>query len=670
MNLMFSLLLLQLLLFTPGLIGACLYLNIRNVGNHKLLSFLERQSPFGLLFYFISFGTVILAILLIPFYFLNLPVELYEKIFVLLLLYSITNVLINRKLIKELFVTSIRKNNNLIILLIIVSLLTIDYILSLKFKAPLYGDSPVHISRINYILNNGYSISDPYFSKNGLHETRYSYNAQLGLLALYAKILSKNAIWVWQYSYAYSRLIIFLGIFSSFWYFFKKNIRFLYSYLLLFMSPFVLNDYFLFSNFPDRIVFAWIPFFLIGVEELVKKNYALLLLASSILIATTHPLYAAMAIAFLVIRLVVSRKMEIITRASAVLALLILSIPIIVNFLQKNYAKTSQAGFNSAPIAGSEFFTKSFGFIKIGYLHNRINASLLLIILFFTITYLILRSLKNIRLYFTMYFFSSIIGLLVFNIFWLSLFGYIILMKNTRSKLAIGLLIIFFFLFVYNPIFTSITSGKIQNWAIERIQEFNYFALIAPIISLIFWIRLPYQKIKIKLPFFRILLTIFIILIIESNLLNVIPPLYKRVDNSKNIAYQHSLKLTKEIGGFGDLIDNQKIYADPEISIYITAISKNTNIIAINVNNYSLSANTALHEACEKRIADYHNISDLEAGGVSEIILTSNEVKAFGKMLSDSSVRYMGKSGELFLYRLNFNSGNKAKSICSIPYGQ
>ena len=83
-----------------------------------------------------------------------------------------------------------------------------------------------------------------------------------------------------------------------------------------------------------------------------------------------------------------------------------------------------------------------------------------------------------------------------------------------------------------------------------------------------------------------------------------------------------------------------------------------------------MSANTALHEACEKRIADYHNISDLEAGGVSEIILTSNEVKAFGKMLSDSSVRYMGKSGELFLYRLNFNSGNKSKSICSIPYGQ
>jgi len=657
---------LQCLFFSNAIIGISFYLIIKKKHRKKLEHFIQKQSIFGTLFLFTALGTVFLGTLLVPFYALNLSASLFEKVYILLSITSITVLLIKRLQLLE--VVKLKENKRIILALVFIILT--DYLITLIYKAPLLGDAPVHIARVNYILNNGYSIRDPYFSKKGLIDTRYSYNTLLGLMAVYARILSKNAVWVWEYSYAYTRLIIFLGIFTALWNIFKQEYKKYFSYITLAISPLILNNFFSFSNFPDRFVFAWIPLFIIGVLEVLENNNYIFLLISSTLIALIHPLYATMALAFIILCFLFTRKLFLLRRLPIIVSFCILALSVLSNLLIKNYAKTNAAGFNSNPISGSQYFVKNIWFFKIGYLHNQLTFYVISVLLYFIFFSIIHSYILRKKVFIFYYLLSTFLGILLFNLYWLSILGYFVIIQQSRNKTIVALLLLFFFLFVYNPFFITAVDGRVQKWAIERIQEFNFLSLIAPFIALAYWINIPFKKLGVNTPLLVAALSTCAILVVESNFLNTISLVIPSQNLSKIQSNIQRVASLNELEQLSDLTENKTIYANRDISILVPDVSKNTNIIAINVNNYSLSANTALHESCEDTISEKFDYSDLRAAGVSEIILTRYESELYKTYLNKSYIQFIRSAGNLNIYRIRSIDQNEEKSICSIPNGQ
>ena len=182
----------------------------------------------------------------------------------------------------------------------LVAILLTDALASLWIGASVSegSDTYVHLAKINLLLDGRFTLDDPFFGHNGVVESRYHVNLLLGLYALGAHVTHITALQVWDYSFAFWRMLGWLSMFATAWVVLPKVVRWRWSYIVLACVPFLYVYKFYTASYPNRVAGIWFTLIIIGLYRLFRKNDPVLLLVGSVLVALTHPTYAVIAFGF------------------------------------------------------------------------------------------------------------------------------------------------------------------------------------------------------------------------------------------------------------------------------------------------------------------------------------------------------------------------------------
>lgn len=570
-----------------------------------------------------------------------------------------------------------------LLFLCIALVLVFDYVAAVYVKSPLSSDAPVHVSRIRLIAEGHFTISDPYFGNHGVVDARYSTNLLLGLEAVATKLLRTPAINIWYYSYGFYRLVVWAGLFSLAIAFTQKRQRKQVAYILLILAPFMYNLYFRLGEFPDRIVLAWTALFIIGVLKWAQNKGALLMLFASILIAVTHPLNAAMALAFILLVAVISLLMKRIERGqilAMLCALPILAAPVILNLLYPNRIAVSDKAFNAGAISGNNYVLTKYGPFTMARLPELTLALFGLAILYGGFI-LFASKLKHLSMPWaktTLFVLILVAAFLAYVPVFITVIGYITLFRTAKRERRVILVAatVFYWLVIYNPLLMPIIGHRLPPWTIARFQEFNLFALLAPIVG---WLTiLDFPKLHLGLP--KITKTTYVLAPIV--IFVCIPLFYStsRLDTvlSNSGSYDNTFRIrtATNLQKLAPQLKGQVVFTDDEdVAFMLPTVVPAYGVDTI-VANYSPVANIAIREKCADTLAEKLNYTDFQDAGATRIITNrelSSSARLDDRLKAGPYAKLLKRVDGLAVYEITPQGAENhttSSGVCKIPWAQ
>jgi hypothetical protein len=556
--------------------------------------------------------------------------------------------------------------------------LAADFAFSLHVKGLLASDAPVHIARINYILaQQQFALADPYFGNNGVVDPRYSTNLLLGLQAVAADFLHMSAVNVWYYSYAFFRLLAWVSLFALAWSFLNTSVRSRWSYMVLGVSPLVYSFHFRYAEFPDRIVLVWISLLIIGLKVWLEKGSPGLLVLACILIAVTHQINSLMAVGFLgLLGVILAMMRSLRWRPLAVLAgcMSILFLPLIPSLYYPNLTASSEGAFTARIISGSDFSLQHYGPFLSQQLSWLPLGIVLVMVLLASVVYWVGKSqsaCKRVAIFMT----AVLLGLVLYSPAYISLVGYVYLLKkatNTKIRMLLLLLIFYYALLAYNPLFLQFAHNTLPPWLIARFQEFNTVGLLAVILGWLVVIEAPtflwgYKKLSAFLYLTAPLGYVFVQIHMYGQ---VLPPAAVFLDDETNQIRKQTVASLEKLQ---PSLEGRVIYTNDETLEFLapSIVPKARNVATV-VTNYSPMANIPQRSSCNNELENL-TFTDLQASGVTRVIInTTVDSELDQRAASLPHLQYVQAADDIKVYavRSGVINNTATRSACDIPYRQ
>jgi hypothetical protein len=554
--------------------------------------------------------------------------------------------------------------------------LMLDFVLSLLVGGQLDGDAKFELARIQLYANARLGLSDAVFGENGIPVTIYSTSTLHALQAVASKLLDVSVAWVWFYSHAFYRLIIWLSFFSLTWSILSKTVYRKWAYIVLLLLPLMHGGVFMEPELHNRIVLAWTAIFITGVKLWLERKGAFLLVVGSVLIATSHPLNAVMAAGFLALVSVVLALAKLLTKQelTTILPILLLLITPIGFYYYYPHGITD-AGFYDSPSSGSGISLQQIGPFWIA--DARVPLSFLIIGVYIVLLgYLVLAS-RITKTKQRLLVYGLVISgvVLVYDPLMLSLLGYgymIYISKNKRTKITLLLLITYLALVMYNPVLLTLGHDTVPLWAISRFQDFNVLAYVAPIIGLLCIAVLPLEKWKYhRLAGYACIGTAMVLVFIVP-LTYPLKIQHLSASFGDRAGKRERLDTLENIGSFEKQLRDQVVLSDDPVLSAIIPGAVVANVLSIeNEANTHPAVHIKQRKLCAQILIEKMQPNDLQASGVTAIITRSLPGSNFINLLEDrADIRLVEQARGFRIYKVRSNSAEKSQgsySVCSIP---
>lgn len=631
--------LLQLFWASFAVIGAGELLLAWRLSNTKqrrrgLWVFLRKTHPLVAALSAFACGVATFGIVIIPAFFLEWKITVLEVAYLVALAGSLGVIVWQVKACWRWMRTFWRRLNKTSLLLgqLVGLVLLADYILSLRVGAPFMysADVFVHLGKIQMIANEHFSLSDPFFGQNGVVESRYHVNIILALNALAAKLLHIRVVDMWNYSLAFWRLIAWLGAFATAWTFLHEKVRRRWSYIVLLIVPVLSSLSLYYADYPDKVVVTWSALLLIGLKVLLDTKSPIVLFVAVWLLGLTHPAYSLIAAGFLVmsgLAMLVTKKLG--WRNASYLAgsLIALGLPALLTLHYPN--RMGALTFNEANVH----------LAHVGPFLVALPIAISRKWTFWAVTGL------------------SLIG-----------YGYIIYkIKDATLRLLLGLLVIYYGLVVYNPLFLSATKHTVPLWLIERFHEFNRLTIIAaPIGGLAIVEGLASLLQRGRRAGIAVGQLAVIVLLGVYGMASV------KAFHQQAASYRPVHAQINELQTISDKLKGQKIIADKFTEFVIPTITT-ANVVDIQEQHASPVSNAEQRLHCGNQLRAFLDLPNLQAAGVTRVLSSG-----FQPGLATIAYRYpeyltydtQVGGYTLFDVHVDKNESFSAKLPCAIPYGQ
>ncbi|TAH34177.1 hypothetical protein EYC59_03420 [Candidatus Saccharibacteria bacterium] len=555
--------------------------------------------------------------------------------------------------------------------------LAAEYITSLRTGGLLAGDAQFELAQITLFAQRHLTLADPIFGSGGVLPTAYSVSIQHAVQALASELLGKSAAWVWFYSHAFVRLALWVSLFGLCWEFLDKKVRANWSYVVLLLLPFVAGDMFSSVELHNRVVFIWIALCIVGVKVWLERKSILLLTVGAVLVASAHPLNAAMCASYLVILGVVLLGMRLVKLQAVLVVVPIVLLLVLPMLLVQLYPHAiTSAGFNDAPSSGPMMQVVSLGPVRINIAHPTPSLVILLAYGLFPLVVYAAKRLSDKRLRIGTVALAICGVLFAYTVQLVSLIGYVYLVIKAKSKavkVALVLLVLYTGLIVYNPLVLSLAEGRIPLWSLARFQDFNMFALVAPLVGLLCLVVLPfyylgYKKLATIAPVVVVVFTVVAgpLLFSEMRINNVF-----MVDAQQQTLRQTRFQTLEKLEQFKTELQGQIVFSDdvdlPAMVIGVAA----TNVLAIdNEANASGNVHIEQRKACAAQLSKTLSLKDLQTARVTRIVTSPNSSPALLELLKTrSSIRLLEQGQGYAVYAVPQGGADQSKpgGICAIP---
>lgn len=643
---------------------------------NKFLGLVTTLHPVICLLFCLVVGITILSPVIILSYFFEWPLLSLSCCYLLMLSASFVILFLGReKLIKQARKLLALNNTQVILLVLVGAPIVVDYILSLKLGAPLYGDAPVQLAKINLFMTSHLTLSDPYYGYNGVVDPRYSTDIMDALQALIGKLLHTTAVTIWLRSYAFYRLTIWLSFFALAWELLPKKYK-TYAYFVLALAPITLGPVFIFANLPDRIVFAWICLFIIGLKYWLEKRSSTLLIVASLLSASTHALFALINIGYICLLLAVLwifRSLKPKDLRMFLLNIAILLVPVAINYYYPNHTNQDQAsydpGFAPPPL-------HTYGIFRISQLPRLGVGTNIIYLVLLGVLLLVATEAASQAIRILLYILSSIVLCLALSYTYLAVIGYGLVfwvIKPKKMRIVIACLILYYPLIIYDPVFWRLNHRLIPPWVTFRFSYFNVIGLLAPFIGISAYTLLPLIKWGYKARIYQIVAYSMTILVIGYGVYISAIPSYSSWINKVHQGNNARLRILRPLQVLAPEMKNQIVYSnDPNLAILLPGIVT-SGAINFQPANEAPMSNIVQRAACGSLLAttaSYKNFRDSRA----TVILTDRSYSAEVSHLASSSgflqlkASYEGYRVYDISQHLRFVKNNPG--VCSIPYGE
>ncbi len=622
-------------------------------------------------------GMASFALVVLPACFFELPVAFIIVSYALILIASISFVIREWELVKTWLGKVTLSKRSSLLLLIIGGILIADFILALHTGGQVEGDAKFEIAQINLFAYKHLTLADPIFGKNGAPVAIYSTSIQHALQAVAVRILNVSAPWVWVYSYAFFRLAIWLSLFALAWEYLDKKVRGYWSYAVLAIVPFLFGAKFSDAELHNVIIFAWFALFIIAIKLWVEKKGQLLLLVSSILIATTHPLSAFMAACFLGLNAGVLAALRFIPlrQVKGIVPIIVMLLLPMVLFLYYPHGITN-AGFSDNASSGPMLHLLRHGFLIVSSPHFNFRLPELGILVLIASLLAAATHISSAKIRITLLLLIALLAVLIYNPVLLGLIGSVyILIKtpNKATKVILALLFIFLSLVIYNPVVMSVIGDQIPLWAISRFNDLNVVALITPIIGLLCLTAFPalawgYKKLAIGITIGIVISYVTLIPFVSpANSIVLLGSTGKLVSSNG----KKNLKTLEDLVVFNPSLRGQIVFSDDrDLPAKIPGVIV-TNVFSI---DNQANANGAVHIRqriqCAEQLRQNLRSIDIQESGITRIITDSQQGSHFDQLLRNrSDIVLLQQTHGYRVYQVKENIGIPAdfQSICNIP---
>lgn len=282
------------------------WLSFPYVGLH-VLALLEKRwkekplssDPLTRLFLGLCFGFATFLPIALAGYLLSAPIEPVSLLWVFIVLVFLTKFRNSAELIKITKELLAHKY-----LWILGAVIAADYAMSIYAGGYFSGDAWGHMARITDILNNGFTIFDPYFPN--LIDLRASVSFTHALYASGASIVGVDSTMIWLLSLAFFRLSISLSVYAVMRLITKSNFV---SSITAVVSIVAFSYDWRFIQYPNKLARLWLIFIALGCIEILKnpksKIAKVILISGSVLSTLTHPVYSAGISGFILVTILI-----------------------------------------------------------------------------------------------------------------------------------------------------------------------------------------------------------------------------------------------------------------------------------------------------------------------------------------------------------------------------
>lgn len=587
--------------------------------------------------FFLSFAVmaIAMAVIALPLYLLHLPALTMTLAFVALsglglgyLIILLVGNLFDRRDI-DFFKTKGQALIVKVIFLGLCSLILVDFTYALYVKAYVLNsaDSYVHLSRIVTILQQGFTFDSGFFS--GLPESGYHYNVVYSYYIPPVQLFGMQPFEVWQYSFAFFRVVIWASIFSLAWYVSRAWLKDRFNTLLAATLATIFcilyyGGFFITAMYPNQQVFAWLILFVIALSlyEYRKISYIVMVLVA-FLIAMTHPTYSLMT--FIFVGLFVSVR-------------LLFEKNKLLHDKEKILAYGSVMGvLILAPLRTQLFPLRTSG--------NDIEVP-------FPITHVgplsIRQPLDGLH--------PSSIMLLLLGLF--GLFYVLYMVRKSRQQLALVLaLILFYPILVYEPIGFGLLQAVLPLWVVDRFTSMNVLGIVSIPLGVygLLWVAKRQQE-RFRIPTriatyrFGVIIAAFSITMLTLLSVNRVRVAYAHIREENEHYYAF---MTRTYNSFHEIFKDDKIVvATPGDSYFLASIMP-IKVLTIEYGHMTPAADIKNRQLCEKAILDKFNYSDLKTINASYVALAAYATDyAKDRKVADSKsyLKPVAGNGDFYVY--------------------
>jgi hypothetical protein len=669
--------LLQLFWLSFAIIGAAEFLTlsrVKRLKNDGFLKFLSRTHLLSATFIALASGMATFVLVVAPACFLELPIIFVQVFYFVLLAISIGLLTANRAAwLPRLRNINLSKRNVLFIA-IIGGILALEFWTAIRTGGQLDGDAQFELAQINLFAQKHLTLADAVFGDQGVPMTVYSTSILHALQALAATILNASAAWVWFYSHAFFRLIVWVAFFAVGWELLDKKVRDSWGYVILVLLPFLMGSNFMHPELHTRIVLAWTALLLVGIKLWLDKKSVALIAVAAILIATTHPLNAVMAAVFLTLLSIVLMGLRLIKKEqlrAMVPIIFLLMLPIMLYFYYPH--EITSAGFHDGPSSGPSLYLKHYGPFTTHILQLPYKLSIIVLYLVLAAYLYGASRLSNPKVRMLIWGLVVACGLLVFDLKLISVVGYGYLIAKASDKKIrafLVLVVVYLGLIIYNPLIWAIARNRLPLWVISRFHDFNVLIYIAPIIGLLCVMVLPplqagYKRLASLLTIGTVVLYIgYIPLVYPFDVTNAFKPNNPHVNKLR-------LETLETLKSFDAELRGQVIFSDdPELMVMIP-VAVVAQVFSIdNEANANPAVKIEQRKQCTAELIRNLKAADLKAASITIVITTDASINRDFEMLSATSpyLSLIKDQGGFRLYAVRRSVGEVSEegSICRI----
>lgn len=563
------------------------------------------------------------------------------------------------------------KRPSLIVIFAVVILL-LDYTRALYVGGELDGDAHFEMGQITLFAQNHLTIMDTIFGKQGVAATGYSTSILHALYASIANFLNQSAAWVWFYSNAFFTSLTYIAFFAVTSEFVKKYNKPYWTYGILAVLPLVYGNVLLYQQLHNQVVLIWVAALVIGLKMWLDSRALVVLIAASLLLATTHPLNALMAaslIGLLCVVLVFIRSISIRVVLRLLPIVILLALPMGLYFYYPH--EITEAGFNDQT-TDSTLHLLSVGPFFINTHHRGVTLLQLWGVVIFGYV-LFARRIKN-KLYKSITIVLAGISILIIGTLQLfSVVGYISMLtvaRDRKEKILVILLVIFSGLVLYNPVLLTLAHGNLPEWTLSRFKDFNILGYTAPILGIVATMGFLYQSLgRIRIKTVHQYGSLFILLL-------AIPFVFVGVSYGSAVS-MHQIGFSKSrkqaLNEYSKLepltqsLKHQTLFSDDDLVLVRLLAINDTDLFVV---DNEANANPAVHikerKSCATTLVSSLSDQDLHASQITRIVLSPNSDEVFKNRVANSDItRKVVEYNGYAVYAVD--QSKQTNGICNIP---